>query len=111
MTVSRADYKLSKDQTADVEIREWTTLFKKIRGVKTVGENKHIQRQGVVSGYGLDAASQIAVYKLLEANPSFDYLTNIRVSKEYTKKYMVLFTRYNTKVKVTAKGITLNTEK
>ena len=48
---------------------------------------------------------------MLEANPSFDYLTNIRVEKEFTRKWLLFFTKYNTKVKVTAKGITLNTEK
>lgn len=111
MTVSRADYKLSKDESADIEIKEWSALRGKLHGYKAVGENKHIQRQGIVSGYGLDKASQIAVYKLLEANPGFDYLTNIRVTKQYTRKWMLLFTKYNTKVTVTAKGITLNTEK
>ena len=111
MTVSRSDYKLSKDETASIEIKEGSTLFGKIHWTKAVGEKKHVTRQGYVSGNGMDKASQIAVYKLLEANPSFDYLTNIRVTKEYTKKWMVLFTKYDTKVNITAKGITLNTEK
>lgn len=111
MTVTRADYKLSKDVSADVEVKEFSTWFGMIRTAKTIGEAKRESRQGVVSGFALDPASQVAVYRLLDANPSFDYLTNIRVQKEYTKKWMVLFTTYNTKVKVTAKGITLNTEK
>ena len=111
MTVSRSDYKLSKDVTAEVEVKEFKTLLGYIRTAKTVGEEKRKLRQGVVSGYGLDRASQVAVYRLLEANPSFDYLTNIRVEKEFTKKWLLFFTKYNTKVKVTAKGITLNTEK
>ncbi len=111
MTVTRADYKLSKDVNAEVEVKEFMTLGGFIRTTKTVGEEKRKLRQGVVSGYGLDKASQVAVYRLLEANPSFDYLTNIRIEKEFTKKWLLFFTKYNTKVKVTAKGITLNTEK
>jgi hypothetical protein len=111
MTVTRADYKLSKDVTADVEVKEFSTLFGYIRKAKTVGEAKNESRQGIVSGFNLDPASQVAVYRLLDANPTFDYLTNIRISKEYTKKWMVFFTKYNTKVKIMAKGITLNTEK
>lgn len=111
MTVSRADYKLSKDVSAEVEVKEMTTLLGFIHTTKTIGEEKNKLRQGVVSGYGLDKASQVAVYRLLEANPSFDYLTNIRVEKEFTKKWLLFLTKYTTKVKVTAKGITLNTEK
>lgn len=111
MTVTRADYKLSKDVTAEVEVKEMKTLMGFIHTTKTVGEEKRKLRQGIVSGYGLDQASQVAVYRLLEANPSFDYLTNIRIEKEFTKKWLLFLTKYTTKVKVTAKGITLNTEK
>lgn len=111
MTVSRADYKLSKDVTSEIEVKEFSTLFGLIRGTKAVGEEKNKFRQGIVSGYNLDNASQIAVYRMLEANPSFDYLTNIRVQKEYSRKWLLFVTKYNTKVKITAKGITLNTEK
>jgi hypothetical protein len=112
MTVSRADYKLSKDVSAEVEVKEWSTLLGFLHPKpKVIGENKRELRQGYVSGYGLGQAAQIAVYRLLDANPNFDYLTNIRVTKEYTKKWLVLLTKYNTKVKVVAKGITLNTEK
>jgi hypothetical protein len=112
MTVSRADYKLSKDVSAEVEVKEWSTLLGTLHPKpKVIGENKRELRQGYVSGYGLDQAAQIAVYRLLDANPNFDYLTNVRVTKEYTKKWLVLLTKYNTKVKVVAKGITLNTEK
>jgi hypothetical protein len=111
MTVTRADYKLSKDVTAEVEVKELKTLFGFIHTTKTIGEEKNKLRQGIVSGYGLDQASQVAVYRLLEANPSFDYLTNIRIEKEFTKKWLLFLTKYNTKVKITAKGITLNTEK
>ncbi len=111
MTVSRADYSLSKDVSAEVEVQEFTTFFGMVRGVKTIGEAKNETRQGVVSGYALDKASQVALYRLLDANPKFDYLTNIRVQKEFTSKWYFFFTKYNTKVKVTAKGITLNTEK
>lgn len=111
MTVSRADYTLSKDVTADVEVKEFKTLGGLIRTVKTIGEAKNETRQGYVEGYSLDKASQVAVYRLLDANPKFDYLTNIRVQKEFTTKWYFLFTKYNTKIKVTAKGITLNTEK
>ncbi len=111
MTVSRADYKLSKDVNNEIEVKEWSSLFGYISGAKAVGEQKNELRQGIVNGFGLDKASQIAVYRMLDANPSFDYLTNIRVTKEYNKKWMVFFTKYNTKVKVVAKGITLNTEK
>lgn len=110
MTVTRADYKLSKDVTAEVEVKEarWLGF---IYTAKSIGEAKNELRQGFVSGYGLDKASQIAMYRLLEANPSFDYLTNIRITKEYTKKWIFVGTKYNTKVKIVAKGITLNTEK
>ncbi len=111
MTVTRADYKLSKDVNAEVEVKEWSALFGYLKGAKSVGENKKELRQGMVSGFGLDKASQIAVYRLLDANPNFDYLTNIRVTKEYTKKWLLFVTKFNTKIKVTAKGITLNTEK
>ncbi len=111
MTVSRSDYKLSKDESANVELKEWSTFFGKIHGSKTVGEKKNVKRQGYISGHGFDPVAQVAVYKLLEANPNFDYLTNVRITKEYTKKWMVLFTKYNTKINITAKGITLNTEK
>lgn len=111
MTVSRADYTLSKDVSAEVEIQEFQTLLGMIHTAKAIGEAKNETREGVVLGYGLDPASRIAVYRLLDANPKFDYLTNIRVQKEYSKKWYFFFTKFNTKVKVTAKGITLNTDK
>lgn len=111
MTVSRTDYTLSKDVSAEVEVQEYTTFFKLVRGAKTIGEAKNEIRRGVVSGFSTDPATEIAIYRLLEANPKFDYLTNIRVSREYTSKWKFFFTSYNTKIKVTAKGITLNTEK
>lgn len=111
MTVSRTDYKLSKDVSNEIEVKEWSTLFGSVSGAKAVGEQKNELRQGIVNGFGLDKASQIAVYRMLDANPSFDYLTNIRVTKEYNKKWLFFFTKYTTKVKVVAKGITLNTEK
>lgn len=111
MTVSRADYKLSSDVSANVEVKEFSTLFGFIKNAKVVGEAKNEVRKGIVSGYGLDPASQIAVYKLLDANPEFDYLTNIRIQKTFTKKWLVFLTKYNSQITVTAKGITLNTEK
>ncbi len=111
MTVTRADYKLSKDVSAEVEVKEWSTLGGYLKGAKTVGENKRELRQGFVSGYAMDKASKIAIYRLLDANPNFDYLTNIRITKEFTKKWLLFLTKYNTKVKIVAKGITLNTEK
>ncbi len=111
MTVTRADYKLSKDVSAEVEVKEWSALGGYLRGAKAVGEAKHELRQGIINGYGLDKATQIATYKLLDANPNFDYLTNVRVTKEYTKKWLLFFWKYNSKIKVVAKGVTLNTEK
>jgi len=111
MTVSRADYTISKDVSAEVEIKEFKTLGGLIRNAKAIGEAKNETREGVVNGYGLDPASRIAVYRLLDANPKFDYLTNIRVQREFTSKWCFFFTKYNTKIKVTAKGITLNTDK
>lgn len=111
MTVTRADYKLSKDVSAEIEVKEFSMLGGFIHTAKAVGENKHELRQGMVSGFGLDKASQIAVYRLLDANPNFDYLTNIRITKEFTKKHLLFFQKFNTKVKIVAKGITLNTEK
>mgnify|MGYP003704435223 CR=1 FL=1 len=114
MTVTRSDYKLSKDVSAEVEVQEWSTFFGNLTGSKTVGEEKNVLRQGLVGNWNWSAypiSTQVAVYRLLEANPTFDYLTNLRVSREYTKEWLLLFTRYNTKIKVTAKGITLNTEK
>ncbi len=111
MTVTRADYKLSKDITAEVEVKEWSTLGGYLRGAKSVGEKKKEIREGLVSGFNLDPASRLAVYKILDANPQFDYVTNIRVSKDYKRSWLLFFTKYNTKVKVTLKGITLNTEK
>lgn len=111
MTVSRADYKLSKDVSAEIEVKEFSALFGLIHHAKAVGENKHEIRQGVVFGFGLDLASQIAVYRLLDANPTFDYLTNIRITEEKTHKWLLFFHKGNTKIKIVAKGITLNTEK
>lgn len=111
MTVSRADYKLSKDVSAEVEIQEMSALFGRIKKAKAVGEQKREKRYGNVFGLDLTNAQRIAVYRLLDANPNFDYLTNVRFSREYTYKNMVFFKKYNTKIKVTAKGITLNTEK
>ena len=110
MTVSRADYTLSKDVKANVEVKELTVLgiFK---FAKAIGEEKNTTRQGIVMGFGLDKAGQIAAYRLLEANPGFDYLTNIRVKKEFTSKWYLVATKYTTTVEVTAKGITLNADK
>lgn len=111
MTVSRADYKLSKDVTADVEVKEWSALGGWLKGARVVGEAKKQRREGVISGYKLDPAAQIAAYKLLDANPDFDYLTNIRVKREFTSKWKVFFVSYNTKIYITAKGVTLKTDK
>ena len=111
MTVSRSDYKLSKDVSAEVEIKEWSTFFGRLKGAKAVGEQKNELRQGIVYGFDLDKAQKIAMYRLLDANPNFDYVTNVRFTKEYTTKNMLVFKKYNTKIKITAKGITLNTEK
>ncbi len=113
MTVTRSDYKLSKDVSAEIEVKSWSLFMGKIKSAKAVGENKRELRQGFVSGYALDVESQIAVYRLLDANPNFDYLTNIRITKEFTRKRFFIFgfTKYNSKVKIVAKGITLNTEK
>ena len=111
MTVTRADYKLSKDVSAELEVKAWSTFGGRLSGAKAVGEQKNELRQGFVSGYYLDLESRIAAYRLLDANPNFDYLTNIRISREFTKKWMFFFTKYNTKIKIVAKGITLNTEK
>jgi hypothetical protein len=111
MTVSRSDYRLSDDVTASVDVKEFSTLFGLIRGAKTEGEEKRTTRSGEVAGYNLDKASKIAVYRLLDDNSDFDYLTNIRVKKEYTKKWYFLFSTYKTTVKVTAKGITIKTDK
>ncbi len=111
MTVTRADYKLSKDVSAELEIKAWSSFGGRLGGAKAVGEQKNELRQGFISGYYLDAESKIAAYRLLDANPNFDYLTNIRISREFTKKWMFFFTKYNTKIKIVAKGITLNTEK
>lgn len=109
MTVSRADYKLSNDVTSTIKVKEIS--FFGLRFARVEGEARRVLRQGYVNGFNLDPASQIAVYKMLESNPDFDFLTNIRVKKEFKRKWMLLFTRYNTDVTVTAKGITLKTEK
>jgi hypothetical protein len=111
MTVTRADYSLSKDVSASVEIKEISTLMGYFVNAKAVGEQKRSTRQGNVLGYGLDPASKIAVYRLLDANPTFDYLTNIRIQRESTKKWYGVFSKHSTKITVTAKGITLNTDK
>jgi hypothetical protein len=109
MTVSRSDYKLSNNVTSTVKVKEFS-LFG-LRFARVEGEKKRVLRQGYVNGFNLDPASQIAVYKMLETNPEFDYLTNIRIKKEFQKKWFLLFTTYKTDVTVTAKGITLKTEK
>src|SRR5688500_15683833 len=67
MTVTRADYKLSKDVSAEVEVKSWSALMGYLKGAKAVGENKRELRQGIVNGYGLDKESQIALYRLLDA--------------------------------------------
>lgn len=110
MTVSRTDYDLSKDVKADVEVKELKVLGF-LSFAKAVGEEKNTTRQGVVMGFGLDKAGQIAAYRLLEKNPEFDYLTNIRVKKEFTSKWLFVVTKYTTNVEITAKGITLKTDK
>lgn len=110
MTVSRADYDLSKDVKADVEVKELKVLGF-LSFVKAVGEEKNTTRQGIVMGFGLDKAGQIAAYRLLDKNPEFDYLTNIRVKKEFTSKWLLVATKYTTNVEITAKGITLKTDK
>src|SRR4051812_4090715 len=65
MTVTRADYKLSKDVTGEVEVKEWSTLFGLLHGprkLNAVGEDKNKLRQGLVSGInlGLSAGGKIA---------------------------------------------------
>jgi hypothetical protein len=111
MTVTRSDYKLSKDVSAEVEIKTWTALAGLLSDSKAVGEQKREKRYGNVFGLALSDAEKIAVYRLLDANPNFDYLTNVRFTKEWTHKNFYIFHKYNTKIKVVAKGITLNTEK
>jgi hypothetical protein len=54
--------------------------------IKIEGEKRRVERRGSVNGFNLDPASQLAVYKMLESNPDFDYLTNIRIKKEFNKK-------------------------
>lgn len=111
MTVSRADYEISKDVSAEVKVKEFTTLLKNVRIAKVVGQEKNQTFEGFVSGYGLDASSRIAAYRLLQNNPDFDYLTNIRIKKEFKSKWLLLFTKYDSNITITAKGITLKTDK
>jgi hypothetical protein len=111
MTVSRADYQLSKDVTATVQVKEFTTLFKYIRSARVVGQGKNEMNEGFFMGYGLDPASRIAAYRLLENNPEFDYVTNVRIKKEYKSKWLLFFTKYESNITITAKGVTLKTDK
>ena len=111
MTVSRDDYTLSKNVSSSVQVKEFTTLFGFIHTTKIEGQDKKTVNQGNVKGYKLKPAAQIAAYKLLEENPSFDYLTNIKVKEVYTAKWMLFFTKYESKISMTAKGITLKADK
>ena len=105
LKVKRTDYKLTDDVTAEAEVSVIRFLiFTKVKGV----DRKNIKEGQILGGGAATTADEkLAVYNLIEKNADFDYITNVRFEKTYTKK--LFKTTYKTKV--IAKGIILNTDK
>lgn len=105
LKVKRTDYKLTDDVSAEAEVSVFKFLF--IRKVKGVDKKNIKEGQFLGGGVATSADEKLAVYNLIEKNPDFDYITNVRFEKVYTKS--LFKTVYKTKV--IAKGIILNTDK
>ena len=69
--VERKDYKITEDVTAEAEVRVNWLGGVKVDGVKYKGNE---QKVGIIGGKPGSKDEQIAAYKLIEANPDFDYL-------------------------------------
>jgi hypothetical protein len=99
--LKRADYKITEDASADVEI----TLI--LGGLIKKGYDAKNIKQGRYEGWNGNFQEKMAVYNLLEKHPEWDYLTNVRFVESYTQK---IFSK-TWKVKVIAKGVILKTDK
>lgn len=105
LKVKRSDYKLVDDVSAEVEVKVTKFLF--LTFIK--GADKKNIKQGEIVGGGAATSidEQLALYNIIEKYPDFDYVTNVRYVKTYSKKMFT--TTYKTKV--TVKGVILNTDK
>ncbi len=104
LKVTRADYVLTDDLSAEAEVRVYLGFIMRGADKKNIKTGK-IYSAGQAYGAGLD--EKLAIYNLIEQNPDVDYLTNIRYYKTYTQKPFVK----KFKTKVVAKGIVLKTDK
>lgn len=101
LRVTRADYTLTSDVSAEAEVKVILGMF--IKGA----DKKNIKEGRINGGFNTTIDEALAVYNLLEAHPEIDYLTNIRYVKTYTQKPFVK----TYKTKIIAKGIILKTDK
>lgn len=101
LTVTRADYILTDDLTAEAEVKYI------LGGLIVRGDDPKNIKVGTLGGMSASRDEQLAIYNLLEKNPQIDYVTNVRYQKSYVKK---IFSK-TFKTKVIAKGIILKTDK
>lgn len=101
LTVTRADYILTDDLTAEAEVKYI------LNGLIVRGDDPKNIKVGTLGGMSASRDEQLAIYNLLEKNPQIDYVTNVRYQKSYVKK---IFSK-TFKTKVIAKGIILKTDK
>ncbi len=107
LRMERKDYTLTSDLTAEAEVTItkfliWTWV--KTDGQKDKGRDIKI---GILGGMPSAKEEAVAAYKLLDANPNVDYLTNVRYMKTFTKKGF----KSTYKVKVMAKGVKIKADK
>lgn len=102
LSLSRADYTLTDDVNAEAEVRVYLGFIMRGADKKNI---KIGQIQGLPSNPTID--ERLAVYNLIEQNPEFDYLTNVRYYKTFIKKPF----KKTYKTKVVAKGIILKADK
>lgn len=99
--LKRSDYSITADASAEVEVKIIMRLFTK--GI----DKRNIKTARIENVWLGSADEQMAVYKLLEEHPEWDYVTNVRFVKSYEKKPFVR----TYKTKVIAKGIIIKTDK
>lgn len=99
--LKRSDYKITKDASAEITVE---TMFWGL--IKHGIDNNNIKYSNIENVWLGSFDEKMAVYELLEKNPNWDYVTNVRFVKSYEE---TLFSK-TYKTKVIAKGIIIKTD-